>query len=130
MAIPIASHPVTIDHKGRNVSARYDASVSIETRQIGVAMSIRPGTQRCSWRAVVKVGRHVEGSSLPARIVATDTSQQGSIAGDCRQLRTNIEREVARRAPAIQQRVAAIAEQDRDVLLAEVNSTTTLAGNG
>lgn len=129
LAVPIDAHQVTIQHQGRDVTAAYDATVEIETRQRGIAPPMRASTQQCDWQAVVKVERSVTGSTLPARLVATDRSQKGTIAGDCRALARQIDRAIAGRAPAIQQRLAAIASEDRATLLAEIDRLAVVASN-
>jgi hypothetical protein len=129
LSIPIDTHQVTVQHQGRDVTAAYTATIDIETRQRGIAPPMRASTQQCDWQAVVKVERSVAGSTLPARLVATDRSQKGTIAGDCRMLGRQIDGAVAGRAPAIEQRLAAIAGEDRATLLAEIDRLAVVASN-
>ncbi|WP_448658055.1 hypothetical protein ACPVPU_11410 [Sphingomonas sp. CJ99] len=128
-AVPLPAHQVTIDHRGNSVTASYRADIAIDTRQRGTSAGLRPSTRRCDWQAVVQVGRTVNGSTLPARIVATDRSQKGSLAGDCAVLKDQINAAVARRTPAIEQRLAAIAADDRATLLAEIDRLAVVASN-
>lgn len=125
----VDTHAVTVEHAGAPVELRYQATTSIEHRQVGSAVAPgKPSTMRCLWNATVAVDRHADrgGVSLPAlsRRISSAEQLEGSRPGSCMQVRAAVAREVAARAAPIRRHLVEVAERDRAVVLAELEGVT------
>ncbi|HTG38922.1 hypothetical protein [Sphingomonas sp.] len=115
-------HRVTVAHRGADVAATYRARVALDTRTRGAHLPNRPSRQICRWTAAITVERALDGAAASSRPVASDRSLSGTHPGACDTARPAIEAEVARRTPAVRDRLIAAAEADRATLLAELDA--------
>ncbi|WP_315763011.1 hypothetical protein [Sphingomonas sp. Y38-1Y] len=113
-------HRVTVAHAGTEHAATYRARVALDTKTIGAHTPNRPSRQQCAWTAAVTVERALDAAPAAARPVATDRTLKGVHPGACQTARPAIEDNVARRSPAIRDRLVAAAENDRATLVAEL----------
>ncbi|MDY1008665.1 MULTISPECIES: hypothetical protein [Sphingomonas] len=124
MAAPTIEHTTRVDHHSGPVEVRYRGAVVIEHRQIGaVAPAGQSSTLRCAWTANMIVDRHAKASSgtLMTRNFARDGVAAGHQPGWCSSSRAAIAREVAAKTRDLHQDVTAMAQEDHDVLRAELD---------
>jgi hypothetical protein len=62
-------------------------------------------------------------------VVSRDHSISGSVPGACAKDMKAVHREIAAREGEVQRHLAAVAQQDGALLLAEINAARTLASN-
>lgn len=125
-AEPVATleHRVRLDHAAGPVDAQYRSRVTLTHQQLGsAAPGGRPSTLRCAWRADLVVEREARPASgaVLQRALRREAAAEGSRPGWCSTQRAAIAREVAGRTRALQGELAALAEEDRDVLAAEID---------
>lgn len=113
-------HRVTLTHNGAEVAATYRARVTLDARTIGAHTPNRPSRQMCAWTAAVAVERSF-GDAVP-RVIASDRTLRGTRPGACETARPAIAEEVARRSPAVRERLMAAADADRRALVAELDA--------
>lgn len=122
-------HDVTVDHRGTNVAARYHGEIAITTRQRGMAAPMRTSSEQCDWTATLNVDRQFSDAGTASRPVTSERVANGTRVGNCRALGKQIEREVAARRDAFQDRLVAVAAADRPKLLAELELIGKYAAN-
>lgn len=121
---PAATHTVAVEHRSGPVQAQYRGAVEIEHKQIGaVAPPGRSGTLRCAWTARLAVDRTATTATgaLASRSFAVPAVAKGSRAGWCSTSRSAIAEEVAARLRDADRHLALAAQDDRQVLLSEVD---------
>lgn len=111
------AHKVDIEHGGQTRTVEYQPAVDIRLQQAGIAPPGRTDSRICNWTATVAVERRIDGA---AHRVGETRTLSGSQAGACAQQRDRIESQLAGRSGDVQAHVAAVAEQDRQRLTAEL----------
>lgn len=129
IAAAAASHSVHIQHHGAPVEAVYNARIAVRAKTVGAHTPNRMDSRRCNWTAEVVVERHLANAPSLVRTLAHDRDLTGSHAGACNRDTSDIQQQVARRGDGIKARLAAIAEQDRTQLAAELDSIRAMASN-
>ncbi|ATE67344.1 hypothetical protein COO09_09765 [Rhizorhabdus dicambivorans] len=118
-------HRTTLDHRGAALNVDYRATVSLSTRQMGMAPPTRMGVIRCDWVARVAVHRTLErgdaGEAL-SRLVDDDLELRGNRSGTCSSARKAIDGELAKRQDEVRVHLASVVERDRAQLLAELET--------
>ncbi|PCD03927.1 hypothetical protein COC42_06270 [Sphingomonas spermidinifaciens] len=113
-------HRVTVSHGGAEHAATYRARVTLDTKTIGAHTPNRPSRQHCAWTAAITIERALDAAPQAARAVATDRTLRGTHPGACQTARPAIAETVARRSPAVRDRLVAAVEADRATLAAEL----------
>ena len=127
-ALPAVEHRTRIEHSGDVVDVHYRSEISLVTRQIGSAAKAGiPSTLRCLWRADLDVQREAIGraGAQLARGIDRAGVLEGSRPGWCDAHRASIAQELARRADQIRTEVNALAQEDHDVLKAEIERSAS-----
>jgi hypothetical protein len=117
-------HTTRIDHHSGSVDVRYRGDIQIEQKQIGtVAPGGRPSTLRCAWKANMAVTRNANSAAgmMMSRQFVRENIASGSRVGWCRTNKTAIAKEVAARTPNLDRHMNEVAQEDRSVLLAELD---------
>ncbi len=133
--VPAATvdHATRIDHHSGPVDARYRGTVAVAHRQVGsVAPGGRASTLRCMWSANMVVDRHATaatGTTMTRNFVRNDIAS-GSRAGWCDTQRNSIAKEVAARMQDMNGHIVAVAQEDHDVLRAELDRAHDKTRNG
>ena len=131
--VDVAPHRVAIDHRGAPVTLVYDADVRVKTRDIGAATPNRPDSRRCLWNVQLVAARHVEAerAAQPALRHAFEAEKvaEGSRHGTCMMNRAAIAADVAAKQTKIQGQLQALADRDRSVVLAELDTARAFASN-
>ncbi|WP_176595527.1 MULTISPECIES: hypothetical protein [Sphingobium] len=128
-AAAAATHSVQIDHGGTPVQATYTARAEFRTKTIGARTPNRMDMQRCQWTATIMVDRALSHGPALSRTVSSDKQFSGSEHGACTPGRQPGERNLAQHEGKIREHLAAVAEQDRAPLLAELDAVRSLASN-
>jgi len=117
-------HRTQVAHESGMVEVHYTGTVELAPIQRGApAPGGRASTLHCEWRARMNVdrqARHAEGGLL-ARSIDNAEGLTLSRPGWCHSHRAAVEQQLAGRSAELQQRLLAIVEQDRPVLLAQVD---------
>ncbi|MBM6575487.1 hypothetical protein KCP91_03835 [Microvirga sp. SRT01] len=124
--IPAATidHSITIDHRTGPIDARYRGTVAVEHKQVGsIAPPGRASTLRCMWSANMIVDRHATAATgtTMMRNIVRDNVVSGSRPGWCDKHRGSIAKEVAAKVKDMDSHVVAVAQEDHDVLRAELD---------
>ena len=122
-----ATHNVQIEHQGRPVTAVYSARAEVKSRTIGAHTPNRADMRRCNWTADIVVERRI--AHAPTVIRGGEQSLSGSYAGECTRNTKRVDREIARREGDIRGHLATVAEQDKTLLLADIETIRTIASN-
>ncbi len=116
-------HRTRVDHTSGSVEAHYTGTVHLVAKQVGSpGPGGRASTLRCEWSAKLAVNRearHEAGGLLSHSM----TDREGialSRPGWCNSHRGAVKAEIASRTDELQQRLVALAAEDRDTLLAQV----------
>lgn len=119
------SHRTQLDHRGHRVDVVYRGATTIAHDQRGTAGAPgRPSSLHCVWRAAIAVDREARsaaGHVVTRRITAT-TPLRGTRPGWCSTQRRGIAAEVAARGEAVRDHLLAVAQEDRDTLVAELDA--------
>ncbi|MFC3309695.1 hypothetical protein [Blastomonas aquatica] len=121
-------HQVEIPHGDRQVTAVYQPKTQVSYRQVGNMTPNRPSTARCVWKAEVSVERHLQapagqGSHVVRTLVPTKMIE-GSTNGRCAQGKQQVNSAIARKSDEVRAHVLAVAAEDRNALMAELNIAT------
>lgn len=119
------THQVQVDHRGHRVDVTYRGAVDVQHRQVGgVSAPGRPATARCMWTATVAVEREAVSprGHVATRTIARDAALSGSRAGWCGEQRAAIAAEVAARGAAVRDHLVAVAAEDRDRVVADLDA--------
>ncbi|WP_298395376.1 hypothetical protein [Sphingobium sp.] len=127
-------HSAEISHGAQAYSASYHAQPSISLREVEPRFANRNAVPVCRWQADLTVNRGVaaQGRAVPAfgKAIHRFTPVSGSYAGSCAAARSQINAEVARYAQAKAAEAVAVAQQDRAVLVDELDSVRALTIQG
>lgn len=122
-AVTLPDHTLQLDHRGGTAAVRYSGNVELAYRQVGSpAPGGRSSTLRCRWSADLTVhreARHSSGATV-SRVLTHERALEGHRPGWCEAHRGAVQKEVAARTDELQRRVAALAHDDRENLLAEL----------
>jgi len=121
--VSLPDHHVQLDHGGGTAAVRYSGNVDVAYRQLGnPAPGGRSSTLSCRWSADLTVhreARHSSGSTM-SRVLTQERALEGRRPGWCEAHRGAVRQEVAARTDELRARVAVMALDDRDTLLAEL----------
>ena len=123
-SVTTVEHTTRIDHDSGSVDVRYRGDILIEPKQIGtVAPGGRPSTLRCAWKANMAVTRDANTAAgiMMSRQFVRENIASGSRVGWCRTNMAAIANEVAAMTRKLDGHMMEVAEQDRSVLLAELD---------
>lgn len=129
LAAAAATHSITIDHNGKRIDAVYHARTDVSMKTVGSAPPTRMDNQRCRWNAAIVVERKMAHAPTLARTLPSDRTLSGNQPGACPGNKRVIEREIALREDEVRKHLVAVAEQDRNLLVAELDAARTLAVN-
>lgn len=118
-------HEVVIDHAEGPISADYNGTVTVSTRQVGAAGAPgRPSTLACRWSARLEVERvaRVGEAFRSQRVLTRDKVVGGTRPGWCQTQSKAIDRIVEGRGDTIRSAMLALVEADRAALLAEADN--------
>lgn len=131
-ATPI--HSADISHASNAYQANYRTESSLRVQQVEPRFATRAATPVCRWQAELVVNRAVATQGRPLAAVAKPIHRfaplSGSHAGSCDAARSQIEAEIARYSRARSTEAAAVAQQDRAVLLQELDGINALSVKG
>lgn len=127
-------HSTEISHGAQAYSASYHAQPSISLREVEPRFANRNAVPVCRWQADLTVNRAVaaQGRAVPAfgKAIHRFTPVSGSYAGSCDAARSQINAEVARYTQAKAAEAVAVAQQDRAVLVNELDGVRALTVQG
>ncbi|QGP77894.1 hypothetical protein [Sphingobium sp. CAP-1] len=127
-------HSTEISHGAQAYSASYHAQPSISLRQVEPRFANRNAVPVCRWQADVTVNRAVvaQGRAVPAfgKAIHRFAPLSGSYAGSCAAARSQIDAQVARYTQSRAAEAVAVAEQDRAVLVNELDGVRALTVQG
>ncbi len=118
-------HQVDVPHGESQVTAVYQPKTLVSYRQVGNMTPNRASTARCMWKAEISVERHLQapagqGSHVVRTLVPTKLIE-GSTNGRCAQGKQQASIAIARRSDEVRAHVLAVAAEDRNALMAELN---------
>jgi hypothetical protein len=117
-------HQTQIDHHSGPVAVSYRGDVAVTHKQVGtVAPAGRVSTLRCQWAANMIVARQAiaAGGASLSRTMETAPILTGSRPGWCSTHQAAITKEVARKTAAMQQHLQELAQDDHQMLRAELD---------
>lgn len=127
-------HSAEISHGAQAYSASYHAQPSISLRQVEPRFANRNAVPVCRWQADVTVNRAVaaQGRAIPAfgKAIHRFAPLSGSYAGSCAAARSQIDAQVARYTASKAAEAVAVAQQDRAVLVNELDGVRALTVQG
>lgn len=129
MAAVAATHNIAIDHGGKRIDAVYQARTDVTMKTVGSSSPTRMDARRCRWSAAIVVERKMSHAPSLARTLPSDHALTGNQPGACPGNTRIIEREIALRSDEVKAHLVAVAEQDRTLLLAELDAARVLAAN-
>lgn len=130
LAAAAATHTVSLDHNGAQIAATYTARTDIRIRTVGAKTPNRMDNQRCRWTATIVVDRQLaDGHPALARTIATEKRFSGSEAGACMAGRPPAASKLVQQRDRIAAHLVTVADADRALLLAELDSVQNLASN-
>lgn len=119
------THHVQIDHRGHRVDVVYRSAIDVQHRQTGaVSAPGRPSALSCRWTATIAIQREAVSprGHVAARTIGSDSALSGSRPGWCAGQRDSIAAEVAARGAAIRDHLLAVAAEDRDRVVADLDA--------
>lgn len=129
-AAPSTIHSTDISHGAQAYTASYHAQPAISLREVEPRFANRGAIPVCRWQADVTVNRAVaaQGQAIPAfgKAIHRFTPLSGSYAGTCTAARSQIDAQVARYAATRSAEAVAVAQQDRAVLVDELDGVRAL----
>lgn len=118
-------HSVDISHASRAYRAQYQTESTVRFRQVEPRFGNRPAVPVCRWQAELVLNRAVAAQGQAVAAVAKPIHRfaplAGSHAGSCNAARSQISAEVARYSQARAAEAAIVAQQDRAVLVNELD---------
>ncbi|MCI4590121.1 hypothetical protein MOK15_08435 [Sphingobium sp. BYY-5] len=127
-------HSAEISHGARVYTASYHAQPAVSLREVEPRFANRGAIPVCRWQADLTVNRAVaaQGHAVPAfgKAIHRFAPLSGSYAGSCTAARSQIDAEVARYSKAKSAEAVAVAQQDRAVLMNELDGVRTLTMQG
>lgn len=124
MSVAPVDHSVQVRHHSGPVSAVYRSKIAVRHTQVGaVAPGGKPATLRCRWSVNLIVDRQARAASgtVVARNMVREGVLSGSRPGWCDTQRKAIARDVATQLKNLDRHVAVVAQEDHDVLRAELD---------
>ncbi|MDI1295310.1 MAG: hypothetical protein PSY12_05410 [bacterium] len=125
-------HSAQVAHGATAYTANYHAQSKVTVREIEPRFANRNAVPVCRWQAELVVNRAVEaqGRAVPAfgKSVHRFAPMSGTYAGTCAGARSEIASEIARYSRAKASEATAIAQQDRAVLVSEMESVHAVQG--
>lgn len=127
-------HSTEVAHGANAYTASYHAASTLRLEESGPRFGNRNAVPVCRWQADVSVDRAVaaQGQAVPAfaKSVHRFAPLSGNYAGTCATARSQIDAEVARYTRAKNAEAVAVAQQDRSVLVGELDSVRALTVKG
>lgn len=128
-------HTAEIAHGANSYSATYHAASAVRFQQLESRFPNRGTSPVCRWQADLSITRDVVAAgqrAVPAlgKAIHRFAPIQGSYAGPCAAARSQVGGEVARYSQSLSGKAASIAQQDRAVLLHELDGIHSLAVKG
>lgn len=124
-----ATHVASVDHSTGTIEALYQGAVQVEHREVGTpGPGGRSSTARCVWTAHLAIDRT---ASTPAgtrvsRSFVQDRVAQVSRPGWCRTGGDAVQQELIARLGDVEQHIRRAAQDDRAMLLAELDRTAEM----
>lgn len=127
-------HQADFDHGSRSYQARYLTASNVTMQQVEPRFGTRVAPSVCRWQAAVEVHRSVlaDGQALgvAGKSIQSFAPLSGSHAGSCDSARGLIQAEVGRYSQARFGDAMAAAQQDRAVLIQELDGVQALSAKG
>lgn len=127
-------HSLHISHASSDYRAQYRTESTIHLRQVEPRFGNRPAMPVCRWQAELVLNRTVDARGQPIAVAAKPihrfTPLSGSYAGPCSAARSQIGAEVARYSQARAAEAASVAQQDRAVLVNDLDGIHALSVKG
>lgn len=127
-------HQVDFDHGSRSYQARYLTASMVSMQQVEPRFGTRAAASVCRWQAGLEVQRSVSTAGQALGVAAKPIHRfaplSGSHAGSCDAVRGLIEAEVERYSQARSADAMAAAQQDRAVLIRELDGVHALSAKG
>lgn len=127
-------HSAEISHGAHAYTASYHSASTVSVREVEPRFANRGAVPVCRWQADLSVNRAVaaKGQAVPAfgKSVHRFAPLSGSYAGTCAAARTQIDAQVAAYSRAKANEAVAVAQQDRAVLVGELDSVHALTVKG
>lgn len=127
-------HSAQIGHGADAYIASYHARSSVTLRDVTPRFPARESVAVCRWQANLTVDRAVESGGRPVaafgKAVHSFAPLSGSYAGGCNTARSQIDAEVARYTRSKAAEAAAVAQQDRAVLVGEMDGVRAMTAQG
>lgn len=134
MAAATPIHSADITHASNAYTASYRTESAIHVQQVEPRFANRPSVPVCRWKAELVLNRAVAAQGRPVAAVAKPIHRfaplSGSHAGSCTAARGQIEAEIARYTAAQSAHAMAVAQQDRAVLVNELDGIHALSVKG
>lgn len=133
VAIAALAHPVhsaQIDHASNAYTAAYQTRSTLHLDQVNAVHAMREVQPRCRWKADLVVHRAVEGVAALSKPIHQFAPLAGTYAGSCVNARSQIEAEIARHSQARSGEAVTVAQQDRAVLVGELDSLRAMTVKG
>lgn len=127
-------HSADIAHASSVYTASYSTESTVRFREVEQRFANRPSVPVCRWQAELVVNRDVAAQGRPLAAVAKPIHRfvplSGSHAGNCTAARSQINAQVARYSAAQAGHAATVAQQDRAVLVNELDGIRALHAKG
>jgi hypothetical protein len=127
-------HSAELSHAATAYQASYETVSTVRFQQVEPRFANRPATPVCRWQAELVVNRGVTAQGRPLAAVAKPIHRfapiAGSHAGSCEAARSQVSAEIARYSSARSSEALSVAQQDRAVLLNELDGINSLAVKG
>jgi len=127
-------HSADIAHASSVYTASYSTQSTVHFREVEPRFANRPSLPVCRWQAELVVNRDVAAQGRPLAAVAKPIHRfaplSGSHAGNCTAARSQIDAQVARYSAAQAGQAATVAQQDRAVLVGELDGIRALHAKG
>ncbi|WP_176595080.1 MULTISPECIES: hypothetical protein [Sphingobium] len=134
LAVATPIHSAEITHASNAYLASYKTESTLRLREVESRFANRPSVPVCRWQAELVVNRDVAAQGRTLAAVAKPIHRfaplSGSHAGNCTAARGQIEAEVARHSAARSAEAVAVAQQDRAVLVNELDGIHALSVKG
>jgi hypothetical protein len=124
MTAVTVDHATRIDHQSGPVDVQYRSVVRISHKQVGsVAPGGRPSTLGCRWKADMMVAREAKAASgtMLTRNFVREGVASGNRPGWCSTHHASIASQVARQTRDLDRHMISVAEEDHEVLRAELD---------
>ncbi|MGK2909521.1 MAG: hypothetical protein ACSLE1_06950 [Sphingobium sp.] len=117
-------HQSQVDHQTGPVAVKYRGDVVITHKQVGaVVPGGRASSLRCDWTATIKVARHAMAASGTKLVRSIDSEpvSSGTRPGWCVANHRAIQNEVASKSGDMQRHLVMLAQEDEQMLRAELD---------